>query len=274
MEVLDHPIEDLGIRPPRDEAHLLHGGHDPGGVPGHRPLQEGHHPATHRLRHLRRGTEVEEHQHRRRVRLGGGLHQQVPGVGIGVVVAVHEDLLAEGLHAGVRQLSGVEAGPGQGRQIRDADPAHPLGGEHALRRQPVDHPGDAHGRGAAAALEVGGDAAEGIGLLAIVELGEDHPPDLLVDGVEPVVGHHPAQEPDDPPQRTQIRTNNLLDVEVLDLDRHLLARVQARPVHLGAMPLSVAAAVERFGETLQPGDLLLDCGAGTGLFAEEMALRA
>jgi len=37
----------------------------------------------------------------------------------------------------------------------------------------------------------------------------------------------------------------------------LVAQAAHIPVHLGAMPLSVAAAVERFGDDLQPGDLII-----------------
>ena len=44
---------------------------------------------------------------------------------------------------------------------------------------------------------------------------------------------------------------------LFDAKGRLIAQAANIPVHLGAMPLSVAAAVERFGETLQPGDLIV-----------------
>ena len=44
---------------------------------------------------------------------------------------------------------------------------------------------------------------------------------------------------------------------LFDAKGQLVAQAAHIPVHLGAMPLSVAAAVERFGEDLQPGDLIV-----------------
>ena len=44
---------------------------------------------------------------------------------------------------------------------------------------------------------------------------------------------------------------------LFDAKGQLVAQAAHIPVHLGAMPLSVAAAIERFGKTLQPGDLVI-----------------
>src|SRR5512137_2405999 len=44
---------------------------------------------------------------------------------------------------------------------------------------------------------------------------------------------------------------------LFDARGQLVAQAAHIPVHLGAMPLSVAAAVERFGTDLQPGDLVV-----------------
>ena len=44
---------------------------------------------------------------------------------------------------------------------------------------------------------------------------------------------------------------------LFDAKGQLVAQAAHIPVHLGAMPLSVAAAVEHFGEELQPGDLIV-----------------
>jgi N-methylhydantoinase B len=44
---------------------------------------------------------------------------------------------------------------------------------------------------------------------------------------------------------------------LFDARRQLVSQAAHIPVHMGAMPLSVAAAVEHFGEDLQPGDLIV-----------------
>src|SRR5512136_1937478 len=44
---------------------------------------------------------------------------------------------------------------------------------------------------------------------------------------------------------------------LFDAGGRLVAQAAHIPVHLGAMPLSVAAAIERFGGHLQPGDLVV-----------------
>ncbi len=43
---------------------------------------------------------------------------------------------------------------------------------------------------------------------------------------------------------------------LFDAKGRLVAQAAHIPVHLGAMPLSVAAAVDHFGNNLQPGDLI------------------
>ena len=95
----DHAVEHLGIGAARDEPHLLHRRHDAGGVAGHRPLEERHHPAPHPLADRGGRAEVEEHDGGRRRPARPAAHQQIPGVRIGVIDAVDEDLLAVGLDA-------------------------------------------------------------------------------------------------------------------------------------------------------------------------------
>src|SRR5512140_1365837 len=44
---------------------------------------------------------------------------------------------------------------------------------------------------------------------------------------------------------------------LFDAQGQLIAQAAHIPVHLGAMPLSVAAAIERFKRDLHPGDLII-----------------
>src|SRR5512142_1317463 len=44
---------------------------------------------------------------------------------------------------------------------------------------------------------------------------------------------------------------------VFDADWRLIAQAAHIPVHLGAMPLSVAAAIGKFSRDLLPGDLII-----------------
>jgi hypothetical protein len=217
-----HPIEHVRVGAAGYETHLLHRRDDAGAVAGHRALEERYHPAPHGLGHLAGGAKIEENQRRRAIGLRGPLHQEIAGMRIRVIVAVHEDLLAVRLHAGPRERARVEPLAGDGLQIGHPDPVDPFGGEHALRRQLLDDARDTHRCRALPILEVGGDAADGIRLLSVVELGHHHAANLVIDGVESIVRHHPAQKPKNPAQGAQIDAHRLFDVEVLDLDRHLL----------------------------------------------------
>ena len=144
-----------------------------------------------------------------------------------------KNLLAVGLDADAGSGTAVDLEAFDPFEIGDLDPLHPFGGQHARRRELGHHPREPHlRRRRLAGGEVGGDLLDGGGLASVVELGQHHLPDLAVDGVEPVVGHEPAQHGEDPLQRPQIDADDLLDVGVLDLDRHLLARRQPRAVHL------------------------------------------
>ena len=99
---------DLGVGAPRDEPHLLHGGDDADRVARDRALDERHHPAAHRLAHGGGRAEVEEHDGGRPAGRRRRLHQQVPGVRIGVIEAVDEDLLAVGLDADARGGAAID----------------------------------------------------------------------------------------------------------------------------------------------------------------------
>ena len=62
-------------------------------------------------------------------------HQQVPGVRIGVIEAVDEDLLAVGLDADARGGAAVDLEALEALEVGDLDPLHPFGGQHARRRE-------------------------------------------------------------------------------------------------------------------------------------------
>ena len=156
-------------------------------------------------------------------------HQQVPGVRIGVIDAVDEDLLAVGLDApGGRPRRDRPPAPASRVEVADLGPVDPLGGQHARRRELRDHPREARTFGPRPA-KLAAICAMASASRAVVELGQDHLADLAVDGVEALVGHEPAEQIEDAAQRPQVGPDDLLDVGVLHLDRDLLARRAGAP---------------------------------------------
>ena len=155
--------------------------------------------------------------------------QEVPRMRVRVIHAVDEDLLAIGFHAQTGGLLAVHAARVQGFDVAHAGARHPFGGEHTLGRELVDHARDDD---VLAIGEVGGDSANRGGFVVIVEFGQHHLADLAVDGVPAPVRQNPAQQGEDAPDHAQVGLHDGLDARVLHLDRHLLARMQARHVHL------------------------------------------
>ena len=91
------------VRAARDEAHLLHRADDPAGVAGQRALDQLDDAGADVGRDLGDRAEVEEHD-RRRLAARAGPDEEVPGVRIGVIDAVGEDLLAVDLDDLAREL--------------------------------------------------------------------------------------------------------------------------------------------------------------------------
>ena len=97
----------------------------------------------------------------------------------------------------------------------------------------------------------------------------DDPPGEAADGVDPVtleVVRNAAAAVCEEMNATLVRTSYSPNINerkdcscaLFDADGALVAQAENLPVHLGAMPFSVAAALESFPpETLSPGDAVL-----------------
>ena len=112
-----------------------------------------------------------------------------------------------------------------------------------------------------------GDALDVVGLAAEVELLQHHGADLAIEPLHALVRDEPRDDAEDAAQRAQIDGDDLLDVGILHLDRDLLARRQARAVHLadrrrGDRPLVELGEqlARRLAELL--AQALLDLGVG------------
>jgi hypothetical protein len=228
VEVLDDLLEDPVVRAAGDEAHLPHRADDPAGVAGEPALDQLDDAGAELRRDRRDRAEVEEHQ-LGAVAGGGRADQQVPGVWIGVIDAVGEDLLAVDLDHLAGQGAAIEAELLAADRVGDLDPGLEAGGQHPRGRAIAHHLGE---RDVLAIGEVGGDAIAVVGLGAEVELGQDDRADLAVDVLEALVRHEPLDDAEDALECPQIVADDLLDVGVLDLDRDRLARGQGRAVDL------------------------------------------
>jgi len=120
----------------------------------------------------------------------GRLDEQVPGVRIGVIEAVDEDLLAVGLDADARRLARIDAGRDEALEIGDLDALI----HSVVSTRAVEYSGrtrvEAHRRRrlvprdpVARARKVSRDALESRTPLPVVELGQHHLPDLGVESV-------------------------------------------------------------------------------------------
>src|SRR5215510_12175040 len=257
VEVLDDLLEHLLVGAARDEAHLLHRADDAVGVAGQRALEQLDHALADVAGDLGDGAEVEKHDGRR-LAVDAGPDDQVPGVRVGVVDTVGEDLLAVDLDDLARELAAVEPELLDAEAIGDLAAGLEVGDQDARGGQLVDDPGEAD---VGAALEVGRDPLGVVGLGLVVELVHDDRADLAVQLGQALIGNEPADDPEDPAQGVEVAAHDLLDVGVLDLDRDLGAALQVRHVDLTDRRRGDRPVLEA-GEQLVRGpvELLVDPG--------------
>ena len=182
------------------------------------------------LLHLRRDAPHHPHVDQPDAEVRGDEH--VAGVRVGVEEAVHQDLLEVGAEQFLGERAAVHLHARQRAELGDLFPRHVPHGEHA-RGGVVPHGAGHHDAGEVA--QVLAQRGEVLRLGAVVQLGEQRPPELgqQVGGAVAPAGLGVAvQELGDVLQRVQVGDDLLADARALHLDGHLRPVAQAGAVHL------------------------------------------
>ena len=253
MEVLDHLLEHLLVRTARDEAHRLHRLDDASRIARQRALDQLDDAGADGGGDLGDRAEIEERDRRRAGVVGAD--EEIPGVRIGVIDAVGEDLLAVELDDLTGEMPAVDLELLRGDLVGDLEAGLEVGDQHAVGRQLLD---DRRERDVRAAHEVRGDPRRVARLGLVVELLHHDRADLAIQLVEPLVRHEPLDDVEDPAQRVEVAADDLLDVGVLHLDRDLGAVDQAREVDLPDRGRGERALVELREHLLGAATVLLD----------------
>ena len=148
---------------------------------------------------------------------------------VGVEEAVHEDLLAVGLHHDPRDLVRVDARRDQLVRRRDLDAVDVLHREDPLGRVLPHDLGDAHVR---AVPQLARDPLRALPLDHEIEFARDVVRHLPDEHAEVPFRLDAGQDADEQADRAQVRLDHPPDSRVLHLHRHIATVVRERTVHL------------------------------------------
>ena len=224
VEKLDDPFRLSFLLMAGDEAHAFQGALDLLGIAAQQAFQEYRNTFFHRRGELGYCAEVEKDDPPVRA------HQDVTGMGIGMVEPVAEDHLAVGGQYPLGQYLQIQPGRLQGFAVGNLDAFNEFGGQHPLRGAFADHCREAY---LGITGKIGGDLLDVIRFLLKIQLGQDHLADLGEIGVETTDAQHPSHQAQQALDGGEVDAGNRLDVGILHLHRHHPPVMQAGFMHLG-----------------------------------------